>query len=219
LGSQSRADSEGYAMRMRRIYLVDDDESLLRTLGRLLRIEGFDVVPFASPHRFIQCLDQVRTGCVISDLKMPEMNGFEMYHRMQRAGCTLPLIFLTGQGAIADTVLAMKLGAVNFLTKPADRDDLLAAINEAFRIQESRQEEYSRNAELNRRFESLTAREKEVCIKVSQGLLNKQIAGDLGVKEKTIKVHRARVLDKLEAGSLAELVRIVDRVAGCRVLK
>jgi FixJ family two-component response regulator len=206
-------------MQMRKIYLVDDDESLLRTLGRLLRVEGFDVIPFASPHRFVQSLDRVRTGCVISDLKMPEMSGFEMYHLMQRAGCNLPLIFLTGHGGIRDTVLAMKLGAVNFLTKPAAREDLLAAINEAFRIQEARQEEYSRNAELSRRFESLTAREKEVCIKVSQGLLNKQIAGDLGVTEKTIKVHRARVLDKLEAGSLADLVRIVDRVAVCQMSK
>jgi FixJ family two-component response regulator len=206
-------------MQVKRIYLVDDDESLLKTLGRLLRIEGFEVVPFESPSRFLQSLNRARTGCVIADLKMPEMNGLEMHHLMARAGCTLPVIFLTGQGAIPDTVLAMKRGAINFLTKPATREDLLAALDEAFRIEETNQQEHSANAEFSRRFASLTPREKEVCIKVSQGLLNKQIAGDLGVTEKTIKVHRARVLDKLEAGSVAELVRIVDRVAVCQTPK
>jgi FixJ family two-component response regulator len=204
---------------MRRIYLVDDDESLLRTLGRLLRIEGFEVIAFASPSGFLQSLRQARPGCVIVDLKMPEMNGIEMYDAMERAGSTLPIIFLTGRGAIPDSVLAMKRGAVNFLTKPAAREDLLAAVDEAFRIQDTKQQEYSEQAEFSRRFGSLTPREREVCIKVTYGLLNKQIAGDLGVTEKTIKVHRARVLDKMEAGSVAELVRIVDRVVGCQKSK
>ena len=198
------------------IYIVDDDESLLKTLGRLLRIEGFDVIPFASPSRFLESLDQARPGCVIADLKMPEMSGIELYDLMKRAGYTLPMIFLTGQGAIPDTVLAMKRGAINFLTKPATREDVLAAVEEAFRIQESQQQEHGEKAEFSRKFGSLTHREKEVCIKVSQGLLNKQIAGDLGVTEKTVKVHRARAMDKMEAGSVAELVRIVDRVPGCQ---
>lgn len=197
---------------MKRIYLVDDDESLLRTLGRLLRIEGFDVIPFLSPNTFLKSLDRAKPGCVIVDLKMPEMSGIEMYDAMERAGCVLPMIFLTGEGAIPDSVLAMKKGAINFLTKPAAREDILAALDEAFRLQENKQQEDSENREFRRRFESLTDREKEVCLKVSQGLLNKQIAGDLGIAEKTVKVHRARVLDKMEAGSVAELVRIVDRV-------
>lgn len=203
-----------YKSEMRRIYLVDDDHSLLRTLGRLLRIEGFDVIPFASPNDFLRSLEQASSGCVIADLRMPEMNGIEMYDLMACAGCTLPIIFLTGQGAIPDSVRAIKRGAINFLTKPASREEILAAVEEAFRIQETKQQEHSAKAEFGRRFESLTPREKEVCIKVSQGLLNKQIAGELGVAEKTIKVHRARVMDKMEASSVAELVRIVDRVPG-----
>lgn len=197
---------------MKRIYLVDDDESLLRSLGRLLRIDGFDVIPFSSPNTFLKGLDRAKPGCVIVDLKMPEMNGIEMYDAMERAGCVLPMIFLTGEGAIPDSVLAMKKGAINFLTKPAARADILAALDEAFRLQENKQQEDSENREFRRRFELLTDREKEVCLKVSQGLLNKQIAGDLGIAEKTVKVHRARVLDKMEVGSVAELVRIVDRV-------
>jgi RNA polymerase sigma factor (sigma-70 family) len=197
---------------MRRIYLVDDDESLLRTLGRLLRIEGFEVVPFESPRSFLQALGKTTAGCVIADLKMPEMTGIEMYEAMERTGCSLPMIFLTGNGAISDSVLAMKQGAINFLTKPATREDLLAAIDDAFRIQEAIAQANSENAEFRRRFESLTPREKEVCLKVIQGLLNKQIAGNLGTSEKTIKVHRARVMEKMQAGSVAELVRMVDRV-------
>src|SRR5271169_4883181 len=99
---------------MRRIYLVDDDESLLRTLGRLLRLEGFEVVPFESPNAFLRVLGSASDGCVIADLKMPEMNGIEMYEAMERAGCSLPVIYLTGQGAVPDSVLAMKHGAINF---------------------------------------------------------------------------------------------------------
>lgn len=197
---------------MKLVYLVDDDESLLRTLGRLLRIEGFEVVPFSSPSSFLQGLSPHHSGCVIVDLKMPEMSGIEMYDAMTRAGFALPMIFLTGEGAIPDSVLAMKRGAINFLMKPAAREDILAALDEAFTVQETRRQAISETAEFNRRFESLTAREKEVCIKVSEGLLNKQIAGDLGITEKTIKVHRARVLEKMEARSVAELVRMVDRV-------
>jgi FixJ family two-component response regulator len=197
---------------MRRVYLVDDDESLLRTLGRLLRIDGFEVVPFQSPNSFLQSLGQARTGCVIADLNMPEMTGIEMYEAMERAGCNLPIIFLTGIGTVPDSVLAMKRGAINFLSKPAPREDLLAAIDEAFKIQDARAQQDSVDAEYRRRFGSLTPREKEVGLKVTQGLLNKQIAGDLGVSEKTVKAHRAQVMAKMQADSVAELVRMVDRV-------
>ncbi len=122
------------------------------------------------------------------------------------------IIFLTGQGAVPDCAQAMKRGAINFLTKPAPREHLLAAIDEALRVQEAIEREGSENAELRRRFASLTNREKEVCIKVTEGLLNKQVAGDLEIAEKTIKIHRARVMEKMQAHSVAELVRMVDRV-------
>jgi FixJ family two-component response regulator len=199
---------------MRRIYLVDDDESLLRALSRLLRIDGFDTVPFGSPTDFLQSIGQATPGCVIADLKMPEMSGIEMYERMEQAGCTFPVIFLTGQAAIPDSVMAMKRGAINFLTKPASREELLAAIDEAFQIQEAKKQEHSENVELRRKFGSLTPREREVCVKVTEGLLNKQIAGDLGITEKTIKVHRGRVMEKMQANSVAALVRMVTRVGG-----
>jgi len=197
---------------LRRIYLVDDDESLLRTLGGLLRLEGFDVLPFKSPTGFLESLGQPMAGCVIADLKFPEMSGMEMYDMMDRAGCILPVIFLTGQGAIPDSVLAIKRGAVNFLTKPAAKSELLAAVDEAFRIYQAKQREHSEKSELRRRFGSLTPREKDVCVRVTEGLLNKQIAGDLGITEKTIKVHRARVMEKMAAHSVAALVRMVERV-------
>jgi FixJ family two-component response regulator len=197
---------------MRRIYLVDDDKSLLRALGRMLCVEGFEVVPFESPKSFLRTLSQTTTGCVIADLKMPEMSGIEMYEAMEQAGSALPIIFLTGQGAIPDCALAMKLGAVNFLVKPAAREDLLGAIDEAFRLLEAAEREDSEKAEFRRRFASLTPREQEVCIKVTEGLLNKQIAGDLEIAEKTIKIHRARVMEKMRANSVAGLVRMVDRV-------
>jgi FixJ family two-component response regulator len=204
---------------MRRIYLVDDDDSVLRTLSRLLRIEGFDVFPFVSPTDFLRSLNQARSGCVIVDLKMPEMSGIELYDAMRRGGCNLPLIILTGQGVIADSVLAMKRGATNFLTKPASREDILGAIDEAFRIQDARQAEDLRTIESGRKLESLTPREREVCLKVTQGLLNKQIAGDLGVTLGTIKAHRARVMEKMEANSVADLVRLVDRGSGEQISK
>ena len=196
---------------MRRIYLVDDDPSLLRALGRLLGLEGFEVIPFDSPDSFLQILTQARSGCVISDLKMPKMSGIEMHEAMERAGCHLPIIFLTGQGDVHDCVRAMKRGAINFLTKPAPREHLLTAIDEAFRVQQAMERKDSENAELRRKFASLTRREKEVCIGVTEGLLNKQVAGDLEIAEKTIKAHRARVMEKMEAHSLAQLVRMVDR--------
>jgi FixJ family two-component response regulator len=143
---------------------------------------------------------------------MPEMTGIEMYEAMESSGCNLPIIFLTGQGGVSDSVLAMKHGAVNFLTKPATREDLLAALEEAFGIQDARAREDSQDAEYSRRFVSLTPREKEVCLKVIQGMMNKEIAGDLGTSEKTIKIHRSRVMTKMQAGSVPQLVRMVDRV-------
>lgn len=197
---------------MRRIYLVDD-ESVLRTLGRLLRIEGFDVLSFESPNVFLRTLGQTSTtGCVIADLKMPEMTGIEMYQLMESRECNLPIIFLTGHAAVSDTVLAMKHGAVNFLTKPATREDLLAALEEAFGIQDARAQEDSQDTEYRRRFISLTPREKEVCLDVIQGMMNKEIGGALGTSEKTIKIHRSRVMKKMKAGSVPDLVRMVDRV-------
>jgi FixJ family two-component response regulator len=152
------------------------------------------------------------SGCLITDLKMPSMSGHDLLLAMDSRACHLPVIFLTGRGGIPDSVLAMKRGAVNFLTKPAAKKDLLAAIDEAFALHDANSREDAGLAELLSRYASLTPREKEVYEKVTQGLLNKQAAADLEIAEKTIKVHRARVMEKMKANSVADLVRMFDRV-------
>jgi len=197
---------------MRRVYLVDQDESVRRALGHLLCLEGFEVLSFESPQGFLENLDYAAPGCVIADLELPGMSGLDMFEVMELAGSTLPVIFLTGRTTVPDIVLAMKRGATDLLTKPVRPEELLTAIEEAFRVQEASLRRDSARAAARLRFESLTPREKTVCIKVTQGLLNKQIAGDLGIAEKTIKIHRARVMVKMKAGSVADLVRMVDRL-------
>lgn len=197
---------------MKQIYLVDDDESLLRSLSRALRVSGFEVTAFTSPVAFLETLAEAKHGCVITDLRMPEMSGLELIEAMERAHSRLPVLFLTGRGEIADSVLAMKRGAINFLTKPVQLQDLLAAVAEAFTAAALSEQEDAEAAGLRERFELLTRREKEVCLRVTRGMLNKQAAWELGISIKTVKVHRARVMEKMQANSLADLVRMVDKL-------
>jgi FixJ family two-component response regulator len=197
---------------VKRIYLIDDDESFLRSLTRLLKLSGFEVLPFSSPVGFLPSVGPGMSGCIITDLKMPGMSGHELLAALDARACHLPVIFLTGHGGIPDSVLAMKRGAVNFLTKPVAKKDLIAAVDEAFAVHEAHSREDAELAELLGRYASLTPREKEVYEKVTQGLLNKQAAADLEIAEKTIKVHRARVMEKMKANSVADLVRMFDRV-------
>ncbi|MBI1370982.1 MAG: response regulator [Planctomycetes bacterium] len=190
------------------IYLVDDDPSVLRALRRLLVIAGHNVQTFDSPQRFLDEHDATVHGCAILDLSMPQLTGLDLQRELAARGCTLPIIFLTGRGDIPSSVKAMRAGAVDFLTKPVHDEDLIAAVHRAFeqslaaRLTQARVEDATEGLAL------LTPREREVLAHLICGKLNRQIAADLGTVEKTIKVHRARVMQKMKAGSIAELVRI-----------
>jgi FixJ family two-component response regulator len=194
------------------VLVVDDDPSVLRGLERLLRAAGYSVEGYASPRAFLERAPWDRPGCVVVDLRMPEVGGIELQEELGRRGCALPIVFLTGHGDVSSSVRAMKAGAIDFLTKPCDDADLIAAVERALaRDAEGRAAREERRA-IRARFEALTPREREVCLLVARGLLNKQIAAELGTAEKTVKVHRGRVMDKLGVESLAELVRLVVRL-------
>ena len=191
------------------VYLVDDDASVLRSLVRLFAGSGFEVSSHESAQDFLDEHDCEREGCVILDLLMPGMDGLRLQERL--ADCGRPIIFLSGHGDLSTGVLAMKAGAVDFLSKPALQEDLLEAVSRA--LQRDRAER-SRRAELEaleERVASLTPRERQVFELVAAGRLNKQVAAELGTAEKTVKVHRARVMSKLGARSVVDLARIADR--------
>lgn len=193
------------------VFVVDDDAAVLRSLRRLLASAGFEVVAFDSPQAFLEGLGGDASGCVVLDYAMPGLNGLELQQALGARGSSLPVIFLTGRGDIPTSVRAMKGGAVDFLTKPVDGEVLLAAVRQAIGRDRSRREERAASAEMRRRLATLTARELEVLRHVVAGRLNKQIAAELGTVEKTVKVHRARAMEKMRARSLAELVRLAER--------
>jgi FixJ family two-component response regulator len=193
------------------IFLVDDDSGVLKALSRLLRARGYEVEPFTSPQAFLAGHDASIPGCAVLDVSMPGLDGLELQQALTAAGSQRPVIFLTGEGDIPTSVRAVRAGAIDFLTKPVNDGDLLAAIARAENADTAAR---SANAELdsiNARFALLTPREREVMTHVIAGRLNKQIAGDLGTVEKTIKVHRGRVMEKLGVRSVAELVRLADK--------
>jgi FixJ family two-component response regulator len=193
------------------VFIVDDDPAVLKSLSRLLRAIHFQVVTFGSPQEFLERHDPHTPGCLVLDVAMPGLNGLELQEALRVKGSAIPIIFLTGHGDIPMSVQAMKGGALDFLTKPVHDKDLLKAVEAA--LEKDRIERRSR-AELDdiqERLATLTPREREVLIHVVSGQLNKQIAYDLGTVEKTIKVHRARVMEKMKVGSVAELVRLTER--------
>jgi FixJ family two-component response regulator len=194
------------------VFLVDDDPSILRATARGLQTAGYHVEAFLSPALFLARPPYDGIGCLIVDFRMSEMNGLELQNAVKRTGSTLPVIFLTGHGDIPTTVRALKAGAVDFLTKPYALDQLLTTVSRAVARHREILTASEKTAEMRIRLQSLTARELEVCRLVGQGLLNKQIAGDLGTAEGTIKIHRRRVMEKLGVESVAELVRFLDRV-------
>jgi len=196
------------------VFVVDDDPSVLRGLERLLRSAGYRVEAHASPRAFLERAPAVGAGCAVIDLRMPELGGLDLQEALVGRGFRLPLIFLTGHGDVPSSVRAMKAGAVDFLMKPCDDTDLLAAVERALVQDASLRAERAEVDCARARFEALTPREREVCLLVARGLPNKQIAAELGSAEKTVKVHRGRVMEKLGVESLADLVRLVDRVQG-----
>lgn len=194
------------------VYVVDDDPSVLRSVERLLRSVGYDLETFTSAHDFLDFQHRDTPSCLILDVKMPGLSGLELQERLTDKGIALPIIFITGHGTVPASVKAMKAGAVDFLLKPFSPTDLLETIAKA--LEKDRQaKQYERELkQLRERSKTLTPREYEVFGLVVSGMLNKQIAFDLGTTEKTIKVHRARIIEKMGAKSLADLVRFAEKL-------
>jgi FixJ family two-component response regulator len=197
---------------LRKVFLVDDEAQLRTALRRLLQAEGLDVEAFGSAAEFLARLSPEDTGCAILDLAMPEVDGIVLQQRLAEAGSNLSVVFLTGHGDIPTSVLAIKAGAVDFLTKPVKRDELLRAVNAALDAAGARRAAAAANADLHKRHGQLTPREREVFTHVIAGKLNKVIAADLGTSEQTIKVHRARVMEKMAVDSVADLVRVAQQL-------
>ncbi len=194
------------------VFVVDDDVSVLRALQRLLKSAGFRAETFVSAQEFLSYRRPDAPACLVLDVRMPELDGLDLQERLAAEGTSIPTIFITGFGDIPMTVQAMKRGAVDFIPKPFNDQDLLDAIDRAIDRDVRARREQSVRDRIQTRFESLTPREREVFATVVTGMLNKQIAVHLGVTEKTIKVHRARVMQKMQAESLAELVRLAERL-------
>ena len=194
------------------VFAVDDDESFLTAIGRVLRLGGYTVEQEANPTAFLERQTTECLGCILVDLQMPAMSGLEFHERLRGAGWTQPVIFLSGQGTIPATTQALKGGALDFLTKPVRSEDLLSAIREAVERHRGILANSHELAHLRGKFESLTPREREVCLGVARGQLNKQIAYDLNLTLATIKFHRARGLIKLGVNSVPELVLLLDRI-------
>jgi FixJ family two-component response regulator len=191
--------------------IVDDDPSVRKGLARVVKAAGYRVEVFASAREFLARPQQEDPCCLLLDVRMPGLTGLELQEALAVAGRRMSIVFVSGHGDVVGSVKAMKGGAIDFLTKPVDARDLLAAIERAVAKAVTSQREQAGAADVQGRLETLTAREVQVFALVVTGMLNKQIAAELGIVEKTVKVHRARVMEKMRAGSLAELVRLADR--------
>ena len=191
------------------VYIVDDDASFLTSIARLLRAAGYSVQAFDSAKRFLDQLAPGMSGCVLADLHMPGLNGLELQAALAKSSNPMPVVFMSGQGDIPSTVQAMRRGAEDFLTKLAPKDKLLDAVRRA--LERGMQERKSRQhlQELRGRFAALTARELEVLEHVVLGKMNKEIADDLGINERTVKLHRTNLTRTLQVQSVAELTRLV----------
>ena len=194
------------------VYVVDDDPSVLKALKRLLQSAGWKAVTFESADDFLGAHDPVAHGCLLLDMSMPGHGGLELQRRLTELGSSLPVVFLTGHGDVPSSVTAMRAGAVNFLSKPVNDEALLASVAEAVQIDRAARRDNADVAVAQERLTTLTARERQVLERVVAGRLNKQIADELGTGVKTIKVHRARVMQKMDSKSLAQLARMVERM-------
>ncbi len=190
------------------VHIVDDDASFLTAISRLLRASGFAVKTFPSASDFLAQRDADAAGCVVADLQMPVMDGLDLQTALARTHNPLPILFLTGQGDIPSSVQAMRGGAEDFLEKTAPKVKLLAAVQRALERDARERETRVRRREMAARFDTLSEREREVLGHVVQGKLNKQIAGDLGIHERTVKLHRTAITTKMRVHSVAELSRL-----------
>lgn len=192
------------------VFVVDDEPAVRNAVARLMRADGLAAQTFASPKEFLDAYQPETHGCIVLDIAMPEISGLELQQVLAHAGVAPPIIFLTARGDIPISVRAMKLGATDFLTKPIDADELIKAVRTAIARDADVWKTRVERVDIQRRLATLTVREREVLEHVVSGKLNKQTAADLGTVEKTIKVHRARVMQKMNVRSLAELVRLAE---------
>jgi len=192
------------------IFIVDDDDSFLRSLSRLLTASGYAVEAFGNAHDFLARQAPERPGCVVADLQMPGINGLELQQALRRSANPLPVVFLTGQGDIPASVSAMRGGAEDFLTKRAPKEDLLAAVERALEREATERQARARRETVRNRFGDLSARELEVLSHVVKGKMNKEIAAELNINLRTVKLHRTNVTRKLNVQSVAELTRLAD---------
>ena len=193
------------------VYVLDDDAAVRRGVSRLLQVAGFQVSAHASAVDFMSALRTDAPGCLLLDLRMPDVSGLELLERLGEVAPLVGVVVMTGYGDVPSSVRAMKLGAVDFLSKPVSEATLVDAIGSALERSSDRFRARVEQEAVRARLSLLTRREREVCGLVAEGMLNKQIAGEIGTSEKTVKVHRARVMSKLQVESVAQLVRLVDR--------
>ncbi len=201
---------------MQAVYLVDDDAAICRALARLLREEDFAVEVFHSAEAFLSRPGPLPRGCLVLDVTMPGIDGLDLQQRLADAGVSMPIVFVTGHGDIPMSVRAMKAGAADFLIKPVAAADLLRAVRAALAKAAAAWQAQDQTAELARRFGTLTQREREVLAALAEGKLNKQIAADLGIVEQTVKFHRARIMERMNARTVAELMHMAARIGGTR---
>jgi FixJ family two-component response regulator len=190
------------------VHVVDDDADARKATARLLATAGFEARTYDTARGFLDTIDMEAPGCIVLDLRLPDQSGLELQAALAARGISLPIVFVTGHGAIPDSVRAIQGGAVDFLTKPVDGNILLAAVERALAADAASRTVRSRQQALRSRYERLTPRECEVFLHLIRGQLNKQVAADLQINERTIKLHRANILEKLEVGSMAELARL-----------
>ena len=194
------------------IFLVDDDPGVLKALSRVLREDGWSVEAFASAEAFLARPDQKAEGCLVLDVTMPGLDGLELQRRLAAAGESMPIVFISGHGDIPMSVRAIKAGATDFLTKPVEAKALVASVHAAIEQHSAARRATADAADLRHRLATLTPRERDVLAALTAGRLNKQIAAELGIVEQTVKFHRARIMDRMQAKTAAELMHIAGRL-------